>query len=34
MLALETSGSSDYGLYARVLADTRNAGFADVVLRP
>lgn len=34
MLVLETSGGADDGLFARVLADTRNAGFADVVLRP
>jgi biopolymer transport protein ExbD len=33
-LALETSGGADYGLFARVLADARNAGFADVALRP
>ena len=34
LLALETSGGADYGLFARVLADARNAGFADVILRP
>lgn len=33
-LALETSGGADYGVFARVLADARNAGFADVALRP
>ena len=33
-LALETSAGADYGLFARVLADARNAGFADVALRP
>ncbi len=33
-LALETSGGADYGLFARVLADARNAGFSDVALRP
>ena len=33
-LALETSASADYGLFARVLAEARNAGFADVALRP
>lgn len=32
-LALETSEGADYGLFARVLADARNAGFADVALR-
>jgi len=32
-LALETSEEADYGLFARVLADARNAGFADVALR-
>lgn len=31
-LALETSEATDYGLFARVLADARNAGFADVAL--
>lgn len=34
LLALETSDGADYGLFARVLADARNAGFADVALRP
>lgn len=34
LLALETSEGADYGVFARVLADTRNAGFADVALRP
>ena len=33
-LALETSEGADYGVFARVLADARNAGFADVALRP
>ncbi len=33
-LALETSAGADYGLFARVLADARNADFADVALRP
>jgi biopolymer transport protein ExbD len=33
-LALETSEGADYGLFARVLAEARNAGFADVALRP
>lgn len=33
-LALEASGGADYGLFARVLAEARNAGFADVALRP
>ncbi len=33
-LALEASAGADYGVFARVLADTRNAGFADVALRP
>ncbi len=33
-LSLETSAGADYGLFARVLADARNAGFADVALRP
>ena len=33
-LAVETSAGADYGLFARVLADARNAGFADVALRP
>ena len=32
-LALEISEAADYGLFARVLADARNAGFADVALR-
>ena len=32
-LALEASGATDYGLFARVLVDARNAGFADVALR-
>lgn len=32
-LALETSQGADYGLFARVLADARNAGFDDVALR-
>lgn len=32
-LALETSDGADYGVFARVLADARNAGFADVALR-
>ena len=34
VLTLETSEGVDYGLFARVLADARNAGFADVALRP
>ena len=33
-LSLETSQGADYGVFARVLADARNAGFADVALRP
>ncbi len=33
-LALETNEGADYGLFARVLADARNAGFADVALSP
>ena len=33
-LSLETNEGADYGLFARVLADARNAGFADVALRP
>jgi biopolymer transport protein ExbD len=33
-LALEASDGADYGLFARVLAEARNAGFADVALRP
>lgn len=33
-LSLEISEGADYGLFARVLADARNAGFADVALRP
>ncbi|MEO6155220.1 MAG: biopolymer transporter ExbD [Thermomonas sp.] len=33
-LALETNEGADYGSFARVLADARNAGFADVALRP
>ena len=33
-LALQTSDGADYGVFARVLADARNAGFADVALRP
>lgn len=32
-LALQTSEGADYGLFARVLADARNAGFSDVALR-
>ena len=34
ILSLETNDAADYGLFARVLADARNAGFADVALRP
>lgn len=33
-LTLETNEGADYGLFARVLADARNAGFADVALSP
>ncbi|MEO6104084.1 MAG: hypothetical protein ABIP44_10655 [Pseudoxanthomonas sp.] len=33
-LSLEASKGADYRLFARALADTRNAGFADVTLRP
>lgn len=33
-LMVEASEGTDYGLFARTLADTRNAGFADVALRP
>lgn len=32
-LALETSQGADYGLFARLLVDARNAGFDDVALR-
>ena len=32
-LALETSEGADYGLFAQVLVDARNVGFADVALR-
>lgn len=33
-LALEASGGADYGLFAKVLTEARNAGFAEVSLRP
>ena len=33
-LVVEASEGTEYGLFARVLADARNAGFGDVALRP
>ena len=32
-LVLETSEAANYGLFAQILADARNAGFNDVALR-